>query len=86
MTVSRLTTVDNPYDPFDQYDEWEAFDRLMGYNTPQYLARIVPMSDELSYRDNNLLNEAAIDEIVELNILGIYKKVSRVFEDENENE
>lgn len=70
-----LTTTDNPYNPFTQFDEWYAFDEQKGYHTMEYLARLVFSSDELSEADQDLAIEQAIDEIVELNLLGIYKKV-----------
>lgn len=76
-----LTTVDNPFDPFTQYDSWYAFDQRMGYRTSDYLAKIVKTSDELSEADNDAAIEAAIDEIVQENILGIYRKVSIDSED-----
>jgi hypothetical protein len=75
MPDSMLTTIDNPYDPFTQYDEWYEFDTEKGYNTCSYLARIAKTSDELSPQDEALAIESAIDEIVKLNVLGIYKKV-----------
>jgi hypothetical protein len=28
-----LTTVDNPYNPFLQWDDWYAFDMMKGYDT-----------------------------------------------------
>lgn len=77
MDEHMLTTVDNPYDPFTQWDEWDAYDRACGYNTTSYLARVVRTSDELSEADQSLAIEQAIDEIVEMNILGIYRKVAR---------
>jgi hypothetical protein len=77
MAEAMLTTVDNPYDPFTQYDDWYTFDRRMGYHTPSFLARIVITSDELSDADQAEAIEAAIDEIVRENVLGIYKKVTR---------
>ena len=70
-----LTTIDNPFDPFTQFDEWRTFDEVKGYNTCSYLARIVKRSDELSEADEALAIEQAIDEILKLNILGIYRKV-----------
>ena len=76
MLVSMLTTLDNPYDPFEQFDEWYAFDESMGYHTCSYMARIAKTSNELSEEDESLAIEQAIDEIVKLNVLGIYKKVS----------
>lgn len=72
-----LTTVDNPFDPFTQFNEWFTYDASMGYHTPSYLARIVRTSDELSEIDQLLSIEEAIDEIVSMNVLGIYRKVSR---------
>ena len=77
MTVSMLTTVDNPYDPFDQFDEWTAWDSSHGYNTLSFLARVVVTSDDLSEADQNKAIELAIDEIVELNVNGMYRKVTR---------
>lgn len=73
---SMLTTVDNPFNPFTQFDEWYAYDESKGYHTCSYLARIVKSSDELSQADEDLAIEAAIDEIIKENILGIYKKIT----------
>ena len=73
-----ITTVDNPFDPFTQFDEWYAYDETNGYYTCSYLARIAPVATEISDADANLMNEWAIDEIVKNNPLGIYKKVERI--------
>jgi hypothetical protein len=70
-----LTTVDNPFDPSTDYDEWDAFDRAHGYNTSGLLARIVVTSDQLSDEDQSQAIEQAIDEIVSENSLGIYRKI-----------
>ena len=70
-----LTTIDNPFDPHTNWDEWKRFDEDHGYYTTEYLARIAKTSDELSDEDYLLAVEIAIDEICELNILGIYKKI-----------
>ena len=75
MRQSMLTTIDNPFNPFDQFDEWFAYDVSKGYHTCSYLARIAKTSDELSPQDEDLTIEQAIDEIVRLNVLGIYRKV-----------
>lgn len=72
-----LTTIDNPFDPYDDFDEWFAFDTAQGYHTCAYLARIAKSSDELSPADEELAIDAAIDEIVELDVLGIYKRAER---------
>jgi hypothetical protein len=72
-----LTTVDNPYDPFSQWDEWFAWDMHAGYNTPGLLARVIRTSDDLSDADQHLAIQEAIDECVQENVLGVLRKVQR---------
>ena len=76
MAAIMLTTIDNPFNPFTQWDEWKSFDEDKGYFTCSYLARIAKTSDGLSDVDYELAVEEAINEICELNTLGLYKKVS----------
>lgn len=71
-----LTTKDNPYNPFTQWDDWYAFDESQGYCTSGYLARIVKTSDELSDKDQFDATMEAVDEIIELNPDGLYVKVT----------
>ena len=75
MNDVMLTTIDNPFDPFTQWDEWKRFDEDMQYYTCEYLARIAKTSDDLSDADDESAIEDAINEIVSLNILGVYRKV-----------
>jgi hypothetical protein len=72
-----LTTVDNPFDPFTHFDEWLAYDISMGYNTSSFLDRIARVSDDLSEPDQALALQRAIDEILEENVSGMWRKVSR---------
>lgn len=72
-----LTTLDNPYNPFSQFDEWYRFDILNGYNTCAYLARIAKTSNELSENDEALAIEEAIDEIIKINVTGNYIKITQ---------
>lgn len=76
MMASMLTTTDNPFSPFTQFNEWRVFDERSGYHTLSFLARIVKDSSELSEADEDAAIEAAIDEIVELNVLGVWRKVT----------
>ena len=73
----RLTTVDNPYDPFEQFTSWLLFDSEKGYNTSSYLARILKLSDDMTEKEVNEETERAIDEIIMTNPLPIYRKVRR---------
>lgn len=72
-----LTTTDNPYNPFTQFDDWNAFDMEKGYHTLSFLARVVLRSPDLSEADQFEAEEMAIDEIARENVLGIYRKVTR---------
>lgn len=72
-----LTTFDNPFDPFEQFVQWRLFDLEKGYNTCEYLARTVQFSDDMSQKEIDLENERAIDYIIKIDPLNIYKKVWR---------
>lgn len=77
VTESMLTTVDNPFDPFTQYDEWNRFDTTHGYHSAALLARVLITSEELSEPDQELAIDMAIDEIVKENVSGMHRKVTR---------
>jgi hypothetical protein len=72
-----LTTVDNPFNPFTDYDAWLAYDRALGYDTPGMLARIANVSLDLPEHLVDQSIEEAIDEIVTENVSGNYIKASR---------
>lgn len=71
----RLTTFDNPFDPFEQFNSWLLFDMEKGYNTCAYLGRIVKTSEQLSDEENEKEIERAIDEIIKYDFMNMYKKV-----------
>jgi hypothetical protein len=71
-----LTTVDNPFNPFTQFDEWFAWDTHAGYNSSGLLARIVKTSDNISDTDQVVATQQAIDEIVNENVTGVFRKVT----------
>lgn len=72
-----LTTIDNPYDPFDNFKSWFLFDVQKGYNCCSYLARIAKTSDEMTEFENNEEIERAIDEIIEHDFMNVYIKVKK---------
>ena len=86
MSQTMLTTIDNPFDPFTQFDNWFAFDEAKGYHSCSYLARIAKTSISLSDLDYELEVEDAIDWIVENDPLQIYKKVSEKVNKEEASE
>lgn len=75
MRQVAITTIDNPYDYFDQFDEWLAYDMSKGYGTLEYLSRVSYSSNDLSLSDEMEAIEQAIDEIIVINVPNIYKKI-----------
>ena len=70
-----LTTIDNPFNPFTDFTKWFLYDIEKGYYSCAYLSRIARTSDQLSDAENLNEIERAIDEIIRLDFMGIYKKV-----------
>lgn len=70
-----LTTTDNPYDPFDDFDRWLAFDTEKGYNTCGLVARISKSSSEFSDSMQVDEIEKAIDDFIEIDPLNRFVKV-----------
>ena len=77
MKEVMLTTTDNPFDPFDQFDSWFMFDSDKGYNSCGLIDRIARTSDQLSDDENKREIERAIEEIIQYDPLNIYKRVTR---------
>lgn len=44
----KITTIDNPYDPFNEFEKWFLYDVNKGYHTCSRLASIIRLSDTLS--------------------------------------
>ncbi len=77
MVEYALTTVDNPYDPFEDFDNWYRFDMDKGYNSCAYLDRIAMTSDALSDAENSEEIGRAIDEIIKYDFRNLYRKISK---------
>lgn len=75
MDEVMLTTIDNPHDPFTEWDEWRRYDESKGYNTSGMLARIAKVDLDMSEADEMVAIHDAIDEILDMNVTGLYKKV-----------
>ena len=74
---NMLSTIDNPFDPFEQFVQWFLFDIEKGYSTCERLASFTTNSDEMTELEENEDMERAIDLIIANDILGIYKKMTR---------
>ena len=72
-----LTTIDNPFDPFEQFTSWLMFDKEKGYDSCERVARIAKFSDDMTEKEIDEENERAIDEIIKYDFMNIYKKVRK---------
>ena len=72
-----ITTIDNPFNPFEQFTSWFMFDVEKGYYSCSKIARIAKFSDDMSQKEIDEENERAIDELIKHDFLDVYKKVSR---------
>lgn len=78
--VTMLTTIDNPFDPFEDFASWYVFDSKQGYNSCGLLSNVAETSDVYSDDENRFIIESAIDEIIEVDPLKIYKKITKEVE------
>lgn len=82
MKRHMLSTIDNPFNPFEQFDDWNRFDVEKGYYSCSRLARIAKYSDDMSDVESEAENERAIDEIIFYDPIGIYKKFTQEVPDQ----
>lgn len=66
----RVTTTDNPFNPFTEWDEWYFYDLSKGYSTCERLDRLSNTSSQLSDELNNEELEQAIDQLIEVGAVG----------------
>ena len=85
----RLTTKDNPFDPFTQYESWLNYDHFHvaehgNVFTDQLLARFARTSDELSDSEYNEEINNAITRIIVLDPFDLYRRVRREVTETND--
>ena len=90
ITEYWVTTTDNPFDPFTQWEDWYRFDMQHGYNLPGYVARdkeVATLPSDAPPATLQRALESAIDMICQFNLTCVegvsFKKVSRVVEIED---
>ena len=72
-----LTTIDNPFDPFEQFTSWMLFDKEKGYDSSERLMRIANISDDMTQKEVDEEIERAMDEIIKYDFMNIYVKVKK---------
>lgn len=69
LARTMVTTTDNKFNPFTQYDQWKEYDsKICGYNTESYIARVAVISPDLTEKEMDQACEDACDEICEMDL------------------
>lgn len=80
MATCYLTTVDNNYDPSIDYDAWLNEDMRLGYDCCGKLARMAEYlgwNEELPDEKQEAIIEDAIDLLISIDFLGIFRKIKK---------
>ena len=72
----NITTIDNPFNPFDDFIHWFLFDIEKGYYTSSKLARLTNLTDDMTEKEETEEIERAIDRLIEIDPLDIYIKLT----------
>ena len=74
---TTISTIDNPFNPFDDFASWFMFDIEKGYYSCSKLARLTNLTDDMTEKEENEEVERAVDRLIEIDPLDIYIKVVR---------
>lgn len=69
-----LTTIDNPYNPFDDFSLWELFDKEKGHNTCDLIGRLSQITDEMTQREEEAEYDRVADFIIRYDPHHKYKR------------
>ena len=70
-----LTTSDNPFNPFENFRSWLAFDERKKYHSSGLLARIAKVTTELGEIQEKLSIVQGMHDIIRMNASGMHKIV-----------
>lgn len=74
-TKYMLTTLDNPFDPFNDFTSWYMFDCEKGHNTSSRLARIANLEPEMSQKEVEEEMDRAMNLIIKYDVEDKFIKV-----------
>lgn len=70
-----LTTLDNPFDPFNDFTSWFKFDCEKGHNTSSRIARIAQLDSEMTQKEVDEEMNRVMDFIIRYDLEEKYIKV-----------
>lgn len=80
-----LTTIDNPFDPFTQFQDWYTFDCGKRYDTYNYLDRVVNVTKDMTKKEVDEAYNQGMKDIVFYNP-ELYRLVSKEVEVDETND
>jgi len=84
MRLVWITTLDNEFNPFEEFDKWKQRDEELGYDTCSTLDRIHGSTIELSNELNEILLEKTIDNLLRefsfVDYIKVYDDDKKLFE------
>ena len=69
----HITTIDNPFNPFEDFASWYDFDMEKGYCSCERVARLANITDDMTDIEEEAEIERASRRIVEIDPLDIYQ-------------
>jgi hypothetical protein len=70
-----LSTIDNPFNPHDDYDKWKDWDEDNGYYTEAFVARLLDMEGDFDVDDDvkiKYLTDKVIKDILDNDVTNHY--------------
>lgn len=71
----RITTSDNPYDPFTHWEQWLLFDTNAGYNTCGRLATVTFVHDSMTHIEIYEEVERGIEQLIKIGSINKQGKI-----------
>ena len=70
-----ISTFDNPFNPFEDFDNWFLYDCEKDYYSLTKVARLAKVDDSMTEKEYAKEVERAIERLIEIDPLDIYVKV-----------
>lgn len=77
MIKKYLTTVDNPYDPKDDFYSWYDFDMQNGYDTCGKMDRLLKLENDMSENEEIIENNRVVDRLFELDFTDTFRIIEK---------
>lgn len=69
----HITTIDNPFNPFEDFASWYDFDMEKGYCSCQRVARLANITDDMTDLEEEAEIERATKRLVEIDPLDVFQ-------------